>query len=342
MNRKQDGSPEKAKRSAFPAREIQADVHTSRWIIAVNLFFLIAVVAVALRWGDWRTLLSALLHINLFWVAIALVLQCGTYVCVAFAWHNVLRRLNMPIAMRSLLPLSLAKLFLDQVVPVFGLGGTALAIRGFLKRGSTDAVAVTVAAVYTLTELLINVFFLVVAFLILTADGYINPLFSVSNSLLGLSAGGVLLFAAGYAIRNTRAVRFIKNLKLVAWLIQIVYEIPRAELFDFGLWASVSLALAFVWILDAATLWALLTALGVHAPVLKILACSIVASVVAAAVVIPGGLGLFEGSSIALMSLFGIPVEHAIAASVLMRGFTYWLPMIPGFLITRREFIKSK
>jgi len=322
-------------------KEIQDEVHVSWWIILVNLFFLVAVVAVALRWADWNTFLSALIHINLFWVAIALVLQGGTYVCVAFAWHSVLRRFNMSIPMRSLLPLSLAKLFLDQMVPVFGLGGTAVAIRGFLKRGSSDTVAVTVAAVYTLTELVINIFFLVIAFFILTTDRYINPLFSVQNSFLGITALLILLFGIGYAVRNTRIVRYIEDLKPIAWLIQMVYEIPRLELFDPGLWASVSVALALVWILDAATLWALLVALGVNAPILKILACSIVASVLAAIIVVPGGLGLFEGSSIALMTLFGIPVEHAIAASVLMRGFTYWLPMIPGFIITRREFIKS-
>ena len=342
MAPEQDTVPKESTRPSPLVREAKSEIHVSSWIIFVNFLFLIAVVVVAFRWADWNNFLYALIHINLFWIAVVLALQACTYLCVAFAWHSVLRRFGMPIQMRSLLSLSLAKLFLDQAVPVFGLGGTAVAIRGFLRRGSAANAAVAVAAVYTLTEFILNIFFLVAAFLILSANHYISPFFSIPNVLIMCVVGVAALLIIGYAIRNTHLLNAIKNLRPIAWLTQMVSDIPRHTLSNFSLWASVLLALAAIWVLDAATLWGLLSALGVNAPIPTVLTCSIISSVLANMIIIPGGLGIFEGSSITLMGLFGIPLEQAIAATILMRGFTYWLPMIPGFLITRREFIRPK
>ncbi|MDB5691870.1 MAG: hypothetical protein JWO81_933 [Alphaproteobacteria bacterium] len=51
---------------------------------------------------------------------------------------------------------------------------------------------------------------------------------------------------------------------------------------------------------------------------------------------VPLGLGAFEGASTAMLRLLGTPLEPALAATLLLRGFTLWLPLIPGLLVTRR------
>jgi uncharacterized membrane protein YbhN (UPF0104 family) len=38
---------------------------------------------------------------------------------------------------------------------------------------------------------------------------------------------------------------------------------------------------------------------------------------------IPLGLGVFEGASVAVLHLTGVPVEAALAATLLLRGFTF-------------------
>lgn len=35
--------------------------------------------------------------------------------------------------------------------------------------------------------------------------------------------------------------------------------------------------------------------------------------------------------------LHGVPIETALAATLLLRGFTFWLPMLPGFALSQRE-----
>ena len=54
-----------------------------------------------------------------------------------------------------------------------------------------------------------------------------------------------------------------------------------------------------------------------------------------------GGLGTFEGTAIAMLHSHGLSIETALAATLLFRGFTFWLPMIPGLWLSRRE-LKTK
>jgi uncharacterized membrane protein YbhN (UPF0104 family) len=53
--------------------------------------------------------------------------------------------------------------------------------------------------------------------------------------------------------------------------------------------------------------------------------------------VIPGGLGVFEAVSVATLKLIGVPVAAGLAATLLFRFFTFWLPMAPGLILARRE-----
>jgi hypothetical protein len=38
-----------------------------------------------------------------------------------------------------------------------------------------------------------------------------------------------------------------------------------------------------------------------------------------------------------MLTLTGTPLEAALTATLLLRGLTFWLPMVPGLWIARRE-----
>jgi uncharacterized membrane protein YbhN (UPF0104 family) len=38
-----------------------------------------------------------------------------------------------------------------------------------------------------------------------------------------------------------------------------------------------------------------------------------------------------------MLSLLGVPAAAGLAATLLLRGFTFWLPMLPGLWLARRE-----
>jgi uncharacterized protein (TIRG00374 family) len=84
-----------------------------------------------------------------------------------------------------------------------------------------------------------------------------------------------------------------------------------------------------------------LFALGLHVPFSVAFSAFIMASIVVTLGPIPMGLGSFEAVSVAMMRLFGVPFEAAVSATLLFRGFTLWLPLIPGGILLRTEMKKS-
>jgi uncharacterized membrane protein YbhN (UPF0104 family) len=49
------------------------------------------------------------------------------------------------------------------------------------------------------------------------------------------------------------------------------------------------------------------------------------------------GLGTFEAGAIAMLTFLGVPLEAAFAATMVLRGLTFWFPMAPGLWFARRE-----
>src|ERR1700674_5697294 len=62
------------------------------------------------------------------WFLLACAAQAATYVCASLVWRQVLRRAGYPRRLRTLVPLGIAKLFTDQVVPTGGVSGAILVV----------------------------------------------------------------------------------------------------------------------------------------------------------------------------------------------------------------------
>lgn len=51
---------------------------------------------------------------------------------------------------------------------------------------------------------------------------------------------------------------------------------------------------------------------------------------------IPLGLGSFELVCTASLKLLGVPIEAALAGTLMLRVMTLWLPLLPGLFLMRR------
>ena len=67
----------------------------------------------------------------------------------------------------------------------------------------------------------------------------------------------------------------------------------------------------------------------------------VLASVVATLSPIPLGLGTFEGSCTGLLHVMGGGLEASLAATLILRGLTLWVPMVPGLWLIGREKAKK-
>ena len=96
-----------------------------------------------------------------------------------------------------------------------------------------------------------------------------------------------------------------------------------------------------VFALDALTLWLAFRALGDTPAIWVPFVSFIMASMAATLGPIPLGLGTFEAACVGMLSLLGVAIESALAATLLLRGLTFWLPMVPGLWLARREIAEG-
>jgi uncharacterized membrane protein YbhN (UPF0104 family) len=103
-------------------------------------------------------------------------------------------------------------------------------------------------------------------------------------------------------------------------------------------------AIAFqslIFLLDGATLWAALQAIGQSPPLMVAIAAFMVGSITASLGPFPLGLGGFEAACTSMLTLLGVPLEAAFTATFLLRGCTLWLPMLPELWLARRELRRT-
>jgi uncharacterized protein (TIRG00374 family) len=86
-----------------------------------------------------------------------------------------------------------------------------------------------------------------------------------------------------------------------------------------------------------------LHAVGEHASIATLITVNTLAAIVGGAVPVPGGLGVVEAGLIAGLTSAGIPQDQAVAAVLIQRFCTAYLPPVWGFLtltwMRRREYV---
>lgn len=306
-----------------------------RWFLGLAL--LSGLLVVVSHLGEIEHFLELARQLRPVWIIPALLLQLSTYVCVAAVWHGALRAGGARVPFGPLVPLGLAKLFSDQAMPSAGVSGTAIFVAALRRRGvPTDlcmgAMLLSLVAFYAA-----YVACAVAGIVVLAVFHELHPWILVAATVFFLLALGIP--SAVFLLRRWSAI------ELPPWLLRIPGAGGLAEAFAGSstdllgrpllLTRSVILH-AGVFALDAATLWVLLLAIGQPVSYAVAFPSFVLASMVATVGLVPLGLGTFEATCVALLGVLGVRVEPALTATLLLRGFTMWLPMIPGMWLARR------
>jgi uncharacterized protein (TIRG00374 family) len=311
----------------------------TKWQAAPWLFGLLLlalVILVVLKVGELERFVQLARGAEPKWLLLALVLQLATYACTASVWRSSLAAAGTPYPLRSLIPLSLAKVFTDQVLPSGGLSGTVVLVRGLVRRGVDAAIAgqtLLVALVSFYSAYLIAV---LAALAVLWLHDQARPALVAAGAVFCVLAVGSL---AAVAVLRKRGVppQWLTKVPGIADLFARVATAPSTVLGDKRLLvATVALQLG-VFALDTLTFWVIFLALAEPVGVVATFVAFIAASVAATIGPIPLGLGTFEGTAVALLHVLGVEVEAALAATLLLRGLTFWLPMVPGLWLARLE-----
>lgn len=314
------------------------DAHWLQWAgWSVGLLALLALVAVVTHLGDIERILTLLRSLAPAWLLLALLLQLGTYASVAVTWNRGLRRVGYLLSLRTLLPLALAKLFVDQTVPTGGISGTAFLVAA-LKRHGVPAPACLAALLATLVGHYAAYLLAALAAVVLLLIAHETRAWMVSVFVL-FALISLLIPLGIFAIRwyGRREPSWLLRIPGAASLLEAATKAPLTLVRQPRVVLDMTALSLAVILLDAATLWVMLHALGLHTPYQVVFPSFLLAMMVAMIGPIPLGLGSFEATCVTALTLQGVPIEGALTATLLLRGCTTWLPMLPGLFLTRHE-----
>ena len=325
----------------------EADPWTGNWshLIAAWLFgvvVLAGLVVFIMHFGAIEVFVAKLRGANPLWLAAALCCQFATYVSAAAVWFRVLKRAGSPLPFLSLLRLAFVELFANQAVPTGGLSGSLMVVRGLMLRGVASAVAVTALFIAALSYYAAYFMVGLLAFVLLWHSGDLNAAWRalfIAFAIVVTALGTALLLLS--RSRDDLIPDAIRHWRPLAQLARMLSQVRVDMLRDPRLAFEVVTLQSGIFLLDAATLWCTGRAVGLNVDIGSSFMSFILASVVATLSPIPLGLGTFEGTCTGLLHLMGGGLEASLAATLIMRGLTLWLPMLPGLVMIRREAIKT-
>ncbi len=267
-------------------------------------------------------LVTIVRHADWSWTLVALVLSALTYAAAAISLSGfVLERLRF---VRTLLA-QVAASFVTLVTPT-AVGGAALNIRYLQRSGVSPALATASVGAAQIVAFLMHMLLLVV-FAALTGAVHIHSLqpptwaYPVLAALLIL----VLITIAIPPGRRLLRARLTPVLGQVLPRLLDLAQNPRKLAEGFG-------GALLVTVLYAACLAACVRALGGSVPIVGVAVVYLTGSAIAAAAPTPGGLGAIEVALSAGLTAAGLPGATALAAVLLFRLLTFWLPVPVGWI----------
>jgi glycosyltransferase 2 family protein len=336
------------------------DSGTHRWLaggFVLGVLLLVAIVLIA----DGRELLNVIGQIDLVTLWLPLACTAGSYAAMARSYQRIADLAGIRIGFFESLKISLVSTAANYLLSTGGLSGIAMRSYYFSQRHrATWGAAVSISLAQTVVTNLVLFTFLFWGLLVLILhDDVRRGSALAAGTFFLVSFALFLLIIAVVASRRARQRVFGALLRLADRLARpfgarghVIRE--KLEEFEIELHAGVDFLIAsghrmwvpvvYIWLdwfLMMATLYAAFVcvqqpvAMGV---VVVGFAVGVFLSIVN---LIPGGLGIMEGSMAALFAGLGVPLGTAVVATLLYRAFYYLLPLLISVLFLRETLFLS-
>ena len=297
----------------------------------VNRKVIITIAALALatyflypQFADLPGIVDQVRDANWGWTPLIVLFSAMTYVAASMSMAGAIPH-HLPAG--PLVTTSFGSSFASKLAPA-GIGGMALNIRFLQKQGVDQPVAVSGVGLNTIAGLVGHIT-LVGVFLIWAgrdAFGTVelpNPKWFLIG--IGIVAG---LFLIGLAIPTVRSMMVKRLLPVISNAFDGVTTVLRSP-GKVALLLGGSVLVTFSYL---ATLYFSIAAFGGGLAFATVGAVFLVGSAIAQAAPTPGGLGAVEAALIAGLVAAGLDNTVAVPAVFLYRLFTFWVPILPGWL----------
>jgi uncharacterized protein (TIRG00374 family) len=279
----------------------------------------------------------------------------GSYAAMALSYQRIALMAGLDLPFPEIAKITLASTAANYVFSTGGLSGLALRSYFFSQQhGLSSGSAVSISLAQTFLTNFVLLAFLFWGLLNLLLEGQLH---SGSEAIVGvLFLLSLMLCSGAVALVASRNVRQ----RLFGWLMLIPEWVSRAfhahgdgirarlELFEAELHEGVDFLIArgakmaspliyigIDWFLMLATLYAAFVCVEHRVPMHLVVIGFSTGVFLSVINLVPGGIGIMEGSMAAVFSSLGVPLETAVVATVIFRASYYVLPLAVTLLFLR-------
>lgn len=307
--------------------------HRGRWLFGLACLGL--VIWVVWQRAEERKFIVLVERSEPAWLIVAVALQALTYLCQASIFRLASSQSGTRLSWSEAIRASFTKLLADQTLPFPG-SGTVMAAQALALRGVVQPVLAALVAIHTLSYYVASFSALLLAVLAAALLGRANPWIWVAFVLFSASAGLLLCTLMRLALGKRLPGETVWH-RVPGWDPLKHFLMAAKDVLSNRAAVVRGVFLQFLLLgLDIATLWLVVRALGVAAPPLGIFVSFMLGVLAQPITLLPGGLGVYEAATTAALALTGLPEPVALSATLLFRGLSYWLPLVPGVVISQR------
>lgn len=318
-----------------------------------TIFFLaisIIILAAMLYFVGIDQVIGALKIANMGIIALAIGVQVATYFLYTLRWQILSRIADMDVSIRSLLPMVLVGLAVNNITPSGRGGGEP--VRAYLLAKEKDYLMEETFATVVADRALDTFPFIVLAAITVSAMAlYFDfDLWLLIIMVLAVIVIVVILIGLIYMCINPGFGKRVDG-----WIIGLVRRFYKknsdelekkihAVIFGFqdtmkllisnkkGLYYTIPLSF-LIWFLEIFRVYLVFLAFGANVNFIVIGEVFIVACLVGMIPLLPGGLGAVDGIMILFYSAAGISSSISAAATVIERLISFWMATIIGLVI---------
>jgi undecaprenyl-diphosphatase len=287
-------------------------------VLALATYFLFP------QFADLPGIIDQVQEANWGWTPLIILASTMTYVAATMSIAGAIPN-RLPAG--PLFTASVGSSFASKLAPA-GLGGMALNIRFLQKQGVDKAVAASGVGLNTIAGFAGHISLIGIFVVWAGRDAFGSfELPDPTYFLIGLGIV-VVMIAVGMLIPRVRDLIISRLVPILSKAFDGVGSVLRRP-GKVALLLGGSMLVTFSYL---TTLFFSLEAFGGGLPFATVGAVFLVGSAVAQAAPTPGGLGAMEAALIGGLTAAGVQSEIAVPAVFLYRLFTFWVPILPGWL----------
>ena len=304
------------------------------WLVGVAV--LAAVIAASLHFSENRAFFDLLRHAKPLWLLLAAGFQAATYVVEGIVWRQISAAAGFKLRVGSVAKISIAKLFVDQAIPSGGLSGSVMTASALEKKRIPEPIIAAAVALERASGYTAYVIGVIAALVLGVTHGRLRAGVFIAAGLFTLFAVSMSTGIVALAGSRWKMPKPLNRIKPLASLVKFV-QTADSDLVRNPVNLSVAVGLQLLIIaLDTSTMLAVIHSLGGKIPATGVFVSFMISSLFRTIGFMPGGLGTFEATSVLTLKMFGASVALGLSATLLFRGLSYWLPMLPGMYFARK------